>query len=161
MHLLNLYQQECQNKPDKISYGFMKKEYSIEKYLEYVPKPSYRSIITKFRLNAHRLRINSGAYENKGSPIPTELRTCMFCESNAVENESHFILECKKYENIRLDFIENFSNYHKNFSSLSIKEKTLIILNNQNKSTAHMVGKYLHEIYYLRNNGKQLSGSNQ
>lgn len=146
---------ESSNNTDKISYGNMKKEYVMEKYLKVVNKPSHRVAISKFRLNAHRLRINLGCYENKGGPIPVEQRTCLYCKNNTIENEKHFILECKTYENTRNTFIKEFSIKFTQFSSLSEKEKTLAILNTEDKAMSNLVGKFLNEIYKQRCNVKK------
>ena len=109
-----------------------------------------RAIITKFRINAHRLRINSGVYENNGGPIPTGERICKFCNHNVIENESHFAFECEKYKDKRTKFIENISTFYKQFQSLTIKEQTLYIFNNKIVDAFYIIGKYLHEIYNER-----------
>lgn len=141
---------ELNNKPTKFSYGNIKKEFSMEKYLDFIMKPSNRIIISKFRLNIHKLRINTGAYENSGQPIPTDQRICLFCNNHTIENEMHFILECQTFEKNRNAFIKEFSDKCSNFNNLSKKEKLCCILNVENKELANMVGKFLETIYKQR-----------
>ena len=50
----------------------------------------------KLRSN-HQLRIKTGRYEN----IPRHERICLFCTSNKIEDENHFLLDCKAYSQIR------------------------------------------------------------
>ena len=53
--------------------------------------------MTKFRISAHSLRIESGRYErkpnkeNKLIKIVREERTCLYCNNNDVEDEKHFL----------------------------------------------------------------------
>ena len=141
---------EIQEKPNKLCYGLMKKEYTMEHYLSRVHINQIRNIITKFRVNAHKLRINSGAYEHNGGPIPTDERICKFCNLNIVENETHFIIQCTKYQEIREIFIKNISVHNKQFSTLTIKEQTLYILNSNNEDVYNLVGKFLLDIYKIR-----------
>ena len=70
---------------EKFTYNLIKNVYLMENYLTQISNPAHRAIITKLRTNAHKLRIHSGAYENKGSPIPKEERICMFCHDNVIE----------------------------------------------------------------------------
>ena len=59
-----------------------------------------RNLITKFRISAHQLRIETGRYErkkNQAGKIPIlerEERVCLYCNLSKVEDESHFLLEC-------------------------------------------------------------------
>ena len=68
--------------------------------------------MTKFRISAHSLRIQTGRYErkpNKGNKlikIVREERTSLYCNNNDVEDEMHFLLKCPLYGS----FSDNFWN---------------------------------------------------
>ena len=47
----------------------------------------------RFRISSHQLRIETGRYEN----TPRNERLCLFCTSNKIEDENHFLLDCKTY----------------------------------------------------------------
>ena len=49
------------------------------------------------RISTHKLRIETGRY-NK---IPREERLCNLCNSNKIEDETHFLLYCPRYSSIR------------------------------------------------------------
>ena len=56
-----------------------------------------RSLFAQFRLGILPLKIETGRYDN----TPVDERICVQCESEAVENEQHFVLHCPKYVNLR------------------------------------------------------------
>lgn len=141
---------ESLNKPNRLTYGHLKKDYCIEKYLQLTKVPSNRIIISKFRLNAHKLRSNTGCYENKGQPIPYENRTCYYCKSTSIEDEKHFILECNQFNGSRAALYSEIAKASSTFSHLSLQEKLHFMLNSQNEQIINMVGKYLHKIYTER-----------
>ena len=62
-----------------------------------------RKSITKLRCSDHALAIEKGRH-NK---LPRETRTCKVCINGSVENEEHFLFDCKFYNDIRV--ITNFS----------------------------------------------------
>ena len=53
------------------------------------------SLLTKLRISAHFLAIETGRYNN----TPKEHRFCKHCPTS-VENEYHFILYCSKFDNL-------------------------------------------------------------
>jgi mRNA deadenylase 3'-5' endonuclease subunit Ccr4 len=56
----------------------------------------YGSVV-KLRGGTNRLRIEQGRYEKE----EVEKRICLFCDSQQVEDEKHFMLTCKRYEDLR------------------------------------------------------------
>ena len=85
--LSDIFHQEAFDSISKVTgklrtYGFLKKEIGMEKYLTTIKNPTIRKTMTKFRLSNHRLRIEVGRHQN----TPKELRLCKLC-SNLVESE--------------------------------------------------------------------------
>jgi hypothetical protein len=64
-----------------------------------IRKSTNMTIFTKIRINAHH-SIEKG----RNLKLPREKRLCTLCSCNAVEDETHFILECEKYSNERKIF---------------------------------------------------------
>jgi len=54
----------------------------------------------KFRIGNHKLRIKIGRYDQ----IPRVNRLYPICESNQIEDESHFLMYCIKYSILRDKF---------------------------------------------------------
>ena len=77
-----------------------------EPYLS-VLNSDQRSLITKIRISAHQLRIETGHYERKKnqagkiSILEREERVCLYGNLSNVEDESHFLLECPLYNHER------------------------------------------------------------
>ena len=91
--------------------------YKIEGYITLVHNRRHRSALAKLRCNAHRLKIEIGRYikvynehTTRHEQLPRKKRICDI-RKGKVENEQHFILECKLNENLRQDL----------FSKLEIK----------------------------------------
>ena len=60
----------------------------------------HRSALCKFRRGVAPLRIETGRYEG----LPLDGRFCPFCNANnnsVIENESHVLLDCNFYWDIR------------------------------------------------------------
>ena len=76
------------------TYALFKDDFVLENYVVLLNRPS-RSAFCKLRVSAHKLMIERGRY---CSPkIPVEDRICKLCDSNEVEDEFHFIMNCKMY----------------------------------------------------------------
>ena len=68
----------------------------MEKYLLSVSDKNVRSSVTRLRISAHELKIETGRH-HKPYKIAADERYCIFCNDNSIENEIHFILTCKHY----------------------------------------------------------------
>ena len=71
---------------------------------EYTDLPFYqRKIIAKVRCSCHSLEIEKGRHKKNDTPN----RLCNLCTDNAIENEEHFLANCKAYDVLRT--AHNFS----------------------------------------------------
>ena len=103
-------------------YCTIKDDYSPSPYLALTRKNPSRKALVRFRISSHQLRIKTGRYEN----IPRNERICHFCTSNKIEDENHFLLDCKAYSQIRDIFFSKLETKIPDFKSLS--HDTLISL---------------------------------
>ena len=76
--------------------------FGFEPYLENLIDKDFRCLCS-FRISTHRLRIERGRYCGQKS----EDRLCDSC--NAVENKIHFLGECKKYDQLRLEMFDSIN----------------------------------------------------
>ena len=73
--------------------------------------PSEKDLLAQFRLGILPLNLKTGRYklnEEKGkfSRTKPEERLCLVCNSGLTEDESHFLLECTYYSQIRQKLIQ-------------------------------------------------------
>ena len=99
--LADVFHQEAFNtisSPDSKlrTYGLLKREPGLEKYLYEINNPQIRRCCTKFRLSNHSLNIEVGRYK----ALDEKQRICPFCPSE-VEREIHFILDCCAFKSHR------------------------------------------------------------
>jgi hypothetical protein len=79
--------------------------FGYAKYLEHINIHKYRISLTRFRLSAHRLCIETGRW-HKPNPIPRNERKCILC--NMLEDEYHFLFECELYKDLRIRYIKQY-----------------------------------------------------
>ena len=78
-------------------YRQFKQTFGFEKYLSMSLPVLDRIHLTKFRISNHKLLIEYGRYRG----IPVNARLCNHCHK--VEDEVHFLLECKHHKTFRFD----------------------------------------------------------
>ncbi len=90
----------------------------------------------QFRCGILPLRIETGRYVGES---PDE-RLCRFSDSQNVENEVHFLLNCSLYTDIRNEcFSDQFNTEH--FRNLSDTEQLGFIVHNHPRKVTTFIGK--------------------
>jgi hypothetical protein len=128
--------------PKCIIYKHLIDTFSLQYYLTKSLPLMYIRLITKFRLSAHKLSIESGRYSN----TPRHNRLCNICGSVDVEDEFHFILKCPAYISQRKSFIKKYY-----FNKPSVF-KLVQLLSVQNVKELINLRKYLYQAIEIRNN---------
>ena len=133
------------------TYGLVKSKIGFEEYLNEIHNINDRVAFTKFRLSNHHLRIEVGRH-NK---IPKHLRFCPFCPT-LIEDEIHFLLECKMFQRQRDDFINIISDEVENFFNFNTNERFCILMSDHTISvhTAKYISRMLEVRSYLLKNHK-------
>ena len=117
MRLKDQYQQsaleEMRNSSKLRFYSKLKTASGMEKYLTDIKNVKHRVAMTRLRLSSHRLNIEEGRY----TATLREERICSLCKKD-VEDETHFLVKCPMYGNIRRHLIAHnnilTSNTHSN-----------------------------------------------
>lgn len=84
-------------KPKLRTYMQIKSNFGPELYVTSRLQRSQRSLVAQLRSGILPLAIEVGRFKN----IPEENRICEMCELDEVESESHFLLYCTKYDDLR------------------------------------------------------------
>ena len=94
---------------EKYTYKYFKNGFGYEKIPRYV-KQRFEVYISRFRLSAHPLRIQSGRCARNS--IPRNESYCLCCQTTNIEDIFHFILVCSCYRELRESCLNNYY-YHK------------------------------------------------
>ena len=123
------------------TYVSFKTNFGIEKYFSIVKNFNHRSALTRFRISAHRLAIETGRYKG----IPRHDRLCTRCSEN-VEDELHFLFSCEGLKCQRDILISLIKEKCKNFVSLSSEAKLIWLLNNEDRDILNALCTYIKNI---------------
>jgi hypothetical protein len=130
------------NESNRLSlYCIYKHILEMDKYLIYNIETKYQLILTKFRLYANNLSIETGRYIN----IEREMRICTQCNMKVVEDQYHFLLVCPKYRDLRQRYFKHY------FCVFPTKQKFIGLMASQNRNMLLNIGKYLLNAFKIRN----------
>ena len=133
------------------TYKIIKGEIGFERYLTTVRNIKHRKTLTKFRLSNHTLMIEKGRHQN----IEKNRRFCPFC-INSIEDEIHFLLECKFYANQREELFTSINEKIRdnNMQFYNKNEKFVNLLSNIDfiPFTAHYLVSAFHTREHLLEN---------
>ena len=143
---------EIKKKTSKLrTYSTIKTQTGFENYLCQIQNIQDRVSLTKFRLSNHRLMIETGRHQR----IDKDQRFCPFCPTK-IEDEAHFLLECKVFSTLRVELFNKALNEEGNFMQLENSEKFVTLLSNPAvmRHTANHISKTFHIREYLLRNHK-------
>ena len=123
------------------TYSLFKNKFCMEKYLLLISDKNVRSSVTRLRISAHKLKIETGRH-HKPYKIAADERYCIFCNDNSIENEIHFILTCKHYKNERQLFLKTLNKIYVN-EEMSLQEKFISLMSNTEHDICNMFAKYI------------------
>ena len=124
---------------------------SLSNYLTRIGSRNSRTLLAKLRLGVLPLEIEKGRQYN----LNRSERICKFCQTNSVENEIHFLLECPVFESPRSTYINLISHINPNFYLYSSEQKLNYLYFNENLSkhtlevSSHMLLRLFNEINKL------------
>ena len=122
-------------------YKQLKGTFRIEPYIENIRNRSQRDWLTRYRVSAHRLRVETGRYSSPVTPLSD--RICLYCDSKECDTEEHFILKCQTFTIKRNCFFGRMSALIPDFADLSDRDKLLSVLCPCTTEVAKNVSKYL------------------
>ncbi len=99
----------------------------------YITDPSlalYRRLLTKIRTGMAHLAVEQGRYTG----VARNMRLCIVCNKQQIENAFHFIMICPVYHNLRTLYLPpniNIQRSHNAFATLMSSGNTNLILNLQ------------------------------
>jgi len=109
--------------PKLRTYISFKHEYCVEPYVHILNK-GYRSALAQLRCGILPLSVETGRFNT----IPIEFRLCVFCDINAIEDESHFLFHCHLYSDLRDILFSFVTEKEPGFNNLLECDKLMILM---------------------------------
>ena len=108
----------------------------------YINVSKYRIAISRLRLSSHHLAIETGRHAKP--KIPIERRFCTFC-LDKIDDEIHFLIECKKYQILRKHMFNTILSQVSDFNIRNSNSKNffLEIMLSENIEVLVAVGKFI------------------
>ena len=106
----------------KFRYGIWLYQFLIIAYLfTFNMSRDQRQIRSKFRSCTLPLAIETDRFTKLKTPLKG--RIFKFCSASSVEDETHFLIECEFYNDVRYDLFESVSKLNDNFGHFNPEEK--------------------------------------
>ena len=135
---------KIRNESSKLNmYSHIKNSIGCEEYLNKIENIQERISFSKLRLSNHPLMIEKGRYEK----IERNSRYCPFCPG-MVEDEIHFLLECKCFTKLRAELFDKICRNIRSFLYHSNTQKFVILMTNSN--ITQLTAQYSHRALEVR-----------
>ena len=97
------WKERMQHKPKLRTYRQLKTKLQFEHTYLTMRDREAREVMTRLRGGTNELRIETGRYAitNRDRPLDAHERRCLICLSGEIEDETHFVLDCSVYEDLR------------------------------------------------------------
>ncbi len=128
------------------TYRKFKINFEMEDYLEVIKNSEHRLQLLKFRISSHKLHIETG----RSPHIPVEDRLCKVCNTNSVEDELHFLLNCNSYDELRDEFTKGVTSVFPGYMGLADEEKFIWALSSKHTTVMLMLSKFVSQGMTLR-----------
>jgi hypothetical protein len=125
-----------EKKPKLRTYKTFKQKLEVENYLTSESQKIARFLLTRIRTGTSELRIETGRWKRPQEKV--EERRCRACMTGEVEDEKHFILDCKIYQTMREQMYERIKIKTKNMYDTKLcnrEERWQILMNPSNMKT--------------------------
>ena len=134
-------------------YAQVKTKFGLEKYLNLITNSRERQAVTKMRISAHSLPIETGRYKG----IDTNDRICPLCYQG-VGTEAHYFTKCQNNKIINTNnlFTRKLIDINSTFTLLSCENIFIYIMSMTDENIIKTRGKYILNI--LSNYNMEMKG---
>lgn len=81
-----------------------KNSFNTETYVKNNMRRDHRRILAQFRSLNLPLAVETGRYTKPKTPLNERL--CKYCDSSSAEDETHFLIDCELYGDVRYDLLQ-------------------------------------------------------
>ena len=115
-------------------YASYKSTFNFEPYLKNTLNKKYRIALSKLRLCANNLRVNSGIRQH----LQIGQRLCNLCETGNIEDEHHFVLKYTFYSELREQLLPEYIKHD------SIYYFNRLMSSTENADLMYRLGKFIY-----------------
>ena len=137
--MFEIFNKECQEdirkKPKLRTYKLFKKDCNVAEYIKSCLNKSERSLLAKFRCGILQLRIETGRFDQ----TKVEDRICELCDDDLIEDEFHFLMKCRLYDDLRDVLFAKAKLKCENFCNMTGEEKFVYLMSNCNFNVAKFI----------------------
>ena len=126
-------------------YRELKHDFKTEKYVEVMRDRKQRSLVAKARMGTLPIEIETGRYRG----TPRNERLCKQCDCRVVEDISHFMLHCSKYDELRIEMYEQIL-VNTNGANMSDEELRTILFASNEPQIMFATAKFIHKALIKR-----------
>ena len=136
-----------------LTYTSFKSHFGMEPYISLVKNRNQRCHLSRLRLSAHRLGVETQRYQRP--PVPRSQRYCAYCppvpgpqpgvspEARPLDDECHCLTQCVVGQEQRTDMFNNVGSRNVRFLGLSDKDKFKSLVCPSNATDCKVVSRYL------------------
>ena len=118
-------------------YRLFKERIKAEDYVVQNMPRNYRQLLSKLRCDTLPIAVETGRYEGK----LLNDRVCKFCDSGAVEDEVHIMMNCQMYDDLQHELFQDMQSADNTFNIQPVFTQFLTIMSD--KSCQYKLAKYL------------------
>ena len=127
-------------------YSDIKSKFKIEPYLNLVENRSHKNALTRLRISAHSLHIETEIerYDNDikaYTNTPRGKRKCPVCTDD-IEEEYHFLFKYTNNKKLRNSLFEYLSEIHEEFHGKNERDKIKLLFHPKNKQIINKFAKF-------------------
>ena len=125
-------------------YKNIKMNISFENYLLGIQNFKHRQAVTRLRVSAHRLPVETGRYRK----IECSDRKCKHCDQNEVGDEEHYIMSCSNtmFVTPRENFLNSLYKINQSFEDFDMQSLFRYILSMKDENIWLLSAKYCFDI---------------
>ena len=105
------WKESMQTKPKLRTYRQLKTKLQFERTYLTTRDREAREVMTRLRGGTNELRIETGRYAitNRDRPLELNERRCLICLNGEIEDETHFVMNCNVYDDLRAKMLDAVS----------------------------------------------------
>ena len=144
------YSRTCKQGRNKLrTYSTFKSKFQFENYLN-IADPKSRKDLSRLRVSAHRLHIETQRFNGRNLYIPVEQRICSCCDSQETEDEFHFVMKCARYTVPRESMFNSVREKNIHFSNYTEHQKFIWLMSDEDLAGAKVLAKFISNSLELR-----------